>query len=165
MHRKTEQRSIRLILIGLAFVCLGCQPAPEKSEVDLASVRETLAREGSRFSQAYMDGDVETMVSIYTDDAVLFPGGSDVIRGEEAIRNYWNLPAGRTITLHKMTPVEVEISDSMASDYGYYEVSGINGENAWGPTRGKYLVVWRLGKDGNWRMKLDMWNSMPVENN
>ncbi len=149
------------MLIVLAFLCLGCQPAAQHTAVDEAAIREMLAQQGAKFSQAYMDGDVETLLSVYTEDAVIFPERSDALTGEEVLRNYWTVPAGRTITLHKMTPVEVEISDSMASDYGYYEVSGINGDNAWGPNRGKYVVVWHLEKDGIWRMKLDMWNSMP----
>ena len=127
---------LKLSPFVFVLLCLGCEsPAPA---IDEAAITASIAGQSQRFSQAYMDGDVETMVGLYTDDAVLFPGRSDVIRGTEAIRNYWTLPADRRITLHKMTPVEVEVSDSMASDYGYYEISGINGETAWGPTRGTY---------------------------
>ncbi len=32
---------------------------------------------------------------------------------------------------------------------------------AWGPFRGKYVVVWRR-EQGSWRMQLDIWNSGPA---
>ena len=47
-----------------------------------------------------------------------------------------------------------------AYDHGVYEISGERDGKAWGPVRGKYVIVWRREK-GTWRMELDMWNSGP----
>ncbi len=148
--------------LALCVFSLACQPATEQPEpVDEQAVIDTLASLARQFSQAYMDGDVATMMTIYTEDAVLFPNNAEYIRGEADVRGYWTLPEGRRITHHKLTPVEVEVSGAMASDFGHFEVSGENDGVAWGPVYGKYLVVWKLGNDGQWRMHLDMWNSRP----
>ncbi len=152
----------RLLLLALCIVSLACQPATEQPEtVDEQAVIDTLASLAQQFSQAYMEGDVQAMTALYTDDAVLFPGNSEYIRGKEAIARYWTLPEGRRITHHKLIPVEVEVSGAMASDFGHYEISGENDGAAWGPVNGKYVVVWKRGEDGRWRMHLDMWNSRP----
>ncbi len=153
------------VVMSVCLLSLSCQPVAEKvAQLDEDEVIQVLTARANAFSQAYMDGDATAMTAIYTEDAAIFPTNSNVIRGKEAIQQYWTLPAGRSITNHKLTPQEVVVSDSMASDYGVYEVSGINGETAWGPVGGKYVVVWKLGKDGIWRMYLDMWNSLPSTN-
>jgi ketosteroid isomerase-like protein len=120
-----------------------------------------LSQVSTQFSAAYVKGDIEKLVSLYTDDAVIFPGNSDLIRGKEAIKKYWTLPPNRTITHHKITAVEIKITGDFAYDYGYYEISGRNENEAWGPNYGKYLIVWKRGSDGVWKMHLDMWNSRP----
>ena len=151
-----------LLPLAVCFIGLACQPPAAPPEtVDEQAVIDTLASLARQFSQAYIDGDVPAMMALYTDDAVLFPGNSEYIRGTEAIQRYWALPEGRRITHHKLSPVELEVSGSMASDFGHYEISGENNGVAWGPTYGKYLIVWKRGEDGQWRMHLDMWNSRP----
>ena len=111
---------------------------------------------GRRFSAAYVAGDIETMVSIYTPDAVIFPGNSEAIRGHEAIRRYWTLGPGQRVTHHRSTPTEIRIDGNHAYDHGVYEISGVRD----GPSHGKYVIVWRRTPQG-WRMHLDMWNSRP----
>ena len=157
-----RRRRYPLLCLGLCLAGLACAPPADRVDaVDEQAVRDTLAVLAAQFSQAYMDGDVDAMMTLYTDDAVVFPGNSEYLQGQEALRRYWALPEGRRITHHKITPVEVEVSGDMASDFGHYEVSGVNGEQAWGPSHGKYLIVWKRGDDGRWRMHLDMWNSRP----
>lgn len=123
-----------------------------------------LSQLSAQFSVAYMQGDIEKLVSHYTDDAVIFPGNSDLIRGKEGIKKYWTLPPGRSVTHHKITAVEIKIIGEFAYDYGYYEASGRNGEEPWGPNYGKYLIVWKRDNAGAWKMHLDMWNSRPKPN-
>lgn len=157
-----SRRRAAIGLLGLLFVV--CGPAlrgDEGNAEDLAA----LAERARHFSTAYTSADVDAIVSIYTEDAVLAPGDSEFIVGREAIRAYWTRPKGNRITHHEITPVAVEVVGDTAYDYGHYELSGVNrnedGERAWGPNRGKYLVVWKRGADGVWRMAVDMWNTRP----
>ncbi|GAB5520621.1 MAG: hypothetical protein RhofKO_28720 [Rhodothermales bacterium] len=151
-----------LCSLVLPLILLGCQPPPPTAEpVDVEAELEAIAEQGRRFSQAYMDGDVEALMAIYTDDAVIFPERTEYMRGDDALRRYWTLSEGQRIIHHQLMPVEVEVEGDMASDFGYYEVRGERNGEAWGPTRGKYLVVWKKGTDGMWRMHLDMWNQAP----
>jgi ketosteroid isomerase-like protein len=135
-------------------------PSLQKLPTD-REVIDKLAQISEQFSAAYVQGNVEKLVSFYTEDAVIFPGNSDLIRGREAIQKYWTLPPGRTITHHKITSVEVKIMSDFAYDYGYYEVSGSTDGEVWGPAHGKYLIVWKRIEEGEWKMHLDMWNSRP----
>ena len=122
-----------------------------------------IVEQSRAFSAAYERGDLDAMMAIYSDHAVIMPGNAESIQGREALRAYWALDAGRRITHHEATPEAIRVEGDMASDYGVYDISGINGGESWGPFRGKYLIVWERHPDGEWRMQLDMWNARSPE--
>jgi len=113
-----------------------------------------------QFSAAYMRGDVEAITALYTRDAVIFPERSDAISGHDALKGYWKHEPGQKVTRHRLIPTQVTVDGKHAYDHGIYEIAGERNGEAWGPVRGKYLVVWRREPDG-WKMQLDMWNSDP----
>ena len=113
-----------------------------------------------QFSAAYVRGDAAAMAELYTSDAVIFPERSAAIKGRDAIRRYWTLPADRRITRHTITPAQISVDGRHAYDHGTFEIAGVRDGKAWGPSRGKYVVVWRR-EGGSWRIHLDMWNSGP----
>jgi ketosteroid isomerase-like protein len=123
---------------------------------DSAAISEA----GRRFSAAYIQRDVDGIMALYTTDAVIFPERSNAISGHDAIRKYWMGGSGNRVTRHQLTPTRVVVDGDHAYDYGTYEITGEREGKAWGPFRGKYLVVWRR-EPGGWKMQLDMWNSGP----
>ena len=149
---------VLLVTISLAACSVQTQVVRESDE---AAVRDTLAALAGRFSRAYEAGDAAAMAALYTDDAVLLPNRATEVVGREAIEAYWALPDGERITAHAITPLAIEVDGDVATDYGTYTVSGEANGEAWGPGLGNYLIVWRRGADGRWRMHLDMWNARP----
>ncbi len=143
--------------LGLLLAAAGIQAQETASD-------SSLIHEASRqFSAAYMRGDAAAMTGLYTSDATIFPERSVALSGHEAIRKYWTLPPGRRVTHHSATPTRIVVDGGHAFDYGVYEISGERDGKAWGPVRGKYVIVWRREK-GMWRMELDIWNSGPEQN-
>lgn len=62
------------------------------------------------------------------------------------------------VVLHHESRSEMlQIIDDTAHDYGYYggRVSRRGEESEF---QGKYVIVWEKGGDGQWRMKVDIWN-------
>jgi uncharacterized protein (TIGR02246 family) len=146
-----------------ALLCLflGVMIAQSRLEAQSAASDSAAIHDLARqFSAAYVRGDAAAMTRLYTPDAVIFPERSEAISGTEAIRRYWTLPAGRRITRHVITPAQIRVDGRHAYDHGTFEIAGTRDGKAWGPARGKYLVVWRREQDG-WRIHLDMWNSGP----
>lgn len=113
------------------------------------------------FSAAYVRGDADSMAALYTEDAAIFPEGTPAIVGRELIRRHWTLPSNRRVTRHVLMPDRIEFQGDIAHDYGRFEIAGETDGKPWGPSFGKYLVVWRRGADGRWRMQFDMWNRGP----
>ena len=118
-----------------------------------------LQRLARQFSAAFVRGDAAAMANLYTTDGVIFPEQSEWISGHEAIRRYFTPAPGRRITHHLLTPSRIVVDGQHAYDYGTYEIAGERDGTAWGPVRGKYVVVWRRQGD-SWRMQLDIWNSI-----
>ena len=121
---------------------------------------EAIQAAARQFSAALVRGDAEAITALYTHNAVIFPERSDAISGHDALRRYWTRKPGQKVTRHVLIPTRIEIDGQHAYDHGTYEIAGERNGNAWGPVRGKYLVVWRRDPDG-WKMQLDMWNSGP----
>lgn len=132
-------------------------PLRAQTPVSDSAAIHNLARQ---FSAAYVRGDAGAMTALYTSDAVIFPERSAAVTGTEAIRRYWTLEPGRRITRHVITPAHITVDGRHAYDHGIFEIAGVRDGNSWGPSRGKYLVVWRR-EGGSWRIHLDMWNSGP----
>jgi uncharacterized protein (TIGR02246 family) len=143
-----------LLLAGLLF-----SSATVSAQVSPADSLE-LHRLARQFSAAFMRGDAAAMADLYTPDGVIFPERSEWITGREAIQRYYTPAPGRRVTHHLLTPSRIVVDGQHAYDYGTYEIAGERDGVAWGPVRGKYVVVWRRqGK--SWRMALDIWNSLP----
>ncbi len=151
------------LCLSLAILFVGCQPNEgetphEQTEQEaLAAISEQAAR----FSAAYVNGDIEELVSIYTEDGMAAPGNRDFIVGHEPMLAYWTLPAGVKVLHHKTTAEKLVVDGDHAYDWGYYEGQTERDGQALPPFSGKYLIVWERGDDGVWRMAADMWNSLP----
>jgi len=141
--------------VAVTLVMTGTAHA-QASRSDIAAITEA----ARQFSAAYMRGDVDAITALYTLDAVIFPERSDAISGHDALKRYWKHEPGQKVTRHRLIPTQVTIDGKHAYDHGIYEIAGERNGKAWGPVRGKYLVVWRREPDG-WKMQLDMWNSGP----
>ena len=150
---------IRATVMGALLLALLAQAGSAYAQTARPETA-AIAEAGRQFSAAYMRGDTDAIMALYTTDAVIFPERSNAISGQEAIRRYWTRRPGSRVTRHQLTPTSVVLDGKHAYDHGTFEIAGERDGKAWGPFRGKYLVVWRHEPDG-WKMALDMWNSGP----
>jgi ketosteroid isomerase-like protein len=151
----------RLLLACLALTlgassALRAQGTPQVTPADSIAIAEA----ARAFSAAYVRGDPEAMTAAYTDDAVIFPDRVAAISSRQAIQKYWTLPDNRRITQHQILPDELVIHGDVAYDHGRFTISGSTDGVPWGPSWGKYVVVWQRSAAGTWQMKLDIWNRL-----
>ncbi len=151
-----NRKSILSIVFLLSASSLQAQEAMEVE-------RRAILQAGASFSAAYVRGDVNAMMECYSDSAVIMPPGRDMISHPDSIRKYWTLPPGHRVTRHESTPTEITIAGSTAYDYGYYEGAISREDSEAVVFRGKYVYVWVKGSDSRWRMKIDIWNSLPSD--
>ena len=61
---------------------------------------------------------------------------------------------------HKITPLEIRVTNDYAHAYGIFisEISNTDGERVL--SKGKYVNIWR--KEGkNWKVYIEIWNASP----
>jgi len=157
-----------LSFVGALALISGCTDNDVKTGKEMATKAPQyliatdiadIEQQARRFSQAYIDNDLDALVAIYAQDGVIGPPGSGFKSGTD-LRSFWERDSSIVVTKHKTIPVEIIVEGNLAYDWGRYEgAAGPVGSPA--AFSGKYLIVWRRGEDGIWRMVQDMWNPGP----
>ena len=151
--------SLRVLTICVLLAAAGC--APTDAPPDTSDDEAAILAQSARLSEAYVEGDIDALVALYTEDGVAVPGNRDFVRGHDALRTLWALPEGRTILRHTARPTDFRVDGDHAYDWGYFEGQAAQDGAPLDPFRGAYVIVWERGEDGVWRIAADMWNSLP----
>ena len=101
-------------------------------------------------------------MSYYADDAVEVPNGAPLIIGKVEIAKGMGFLDNKDNRL-EWTPVGADISASgdLGYTYGNYEFHSKDKEGNPQVQYGKYTSIWKLQKDGNRKVVLDMGNASP----
>lgn len=146
------------LLVLLLLLTPGiAEPNAEGGGETTDEARSAILAASAAFSRAYVEGDMETLAALYTEDAVLLPPGR-VVRGREAIARYFAPRPGRRNLSHSMRPDDLRIHGDTAVDSGTWTNVWQTGDGEPRRAEERYLVVWRRGDDGRWRIEYDMWH-------
>jgi len=144
----------------LVFALVSCQPA-----VDLESDRAALLETDQQWVATTAEGnDIERIVSFWSDDAKVYPPGSPVVAGKQAIREF--VAGSMRIPDFSVGWEPVEVVVAPGGDMGYttgrnhFTTPDANGNLV--TTYGRYVTVWRKLTDGSWKCVIDIWNSEPT---
>jgi ketosteroid isomerase-like protein len=142
--------SLLLILIGsnLAFGQVLKGPASD-TKVILKNIQQ--------FSEFVMHQQPDKIALAYTENAKIFPMGTEIIAGRTAIQDYWTPKGSNKTIYHKIIPVEIEVIGDTAYDYGRYEGKTLRGDGSESTWKGKYVIVWKK-VNNQWLIELDCWN-------
>jgi len=144
---------------ALALAACAQQPAPAPSAppdtraADEATLR-ALIKDWSAAAQAK---DAAKFVSLYADDAVVMMAGAPDIEGLAAIRE--GIPAMMQDPAFALSfeadRVEVARSGDLAFETGSYSMTMTGPDKKPASEKGHYVVVWRKGADGAWKVVVD----------
>ena len=142
----------------LALLALNCQqqqPAADTRAADEEAIRGV----NPTWFKAYNAGDVNSIVALYVEDAVLNPPGAPPARGHSAIREYLTKDVAAStaggITLNGDPTTDVGVSGDLGWEWGTFTVKDKSGSTI---DTGKYLTVYGK-KDGKWLIIRDIWNT------
>ena len=147
-----------LVTMSLCAVIAYAQHASRTG--DTTADEAALRAADDSFERAYHSGDLDTVVALYAEDALLMPDGAPAVRGREAIREYYRsaIAADRKAGMSNpgvLSDRAVGVSGEMGWSSGESTVVGPGGAIAW---RGKFLSISRK-VDGRWLYVRDTWNS------
>lgn len=120
-----------------------------------SDIRSEIRRMNDLFEKIYAQGDAAGMATLYTENGMLLPPGTDVVRGHDGIKTFWQAVMNMGIKQAKLVTVEVDQLGDAAIEQGQYLLSGADGQTM---DQGKYIVVWKIS-NGQWKLHQDIWNT------
>ena len=148
---------LSIVATLLVLAISGCAPQVDV-EADKAAIRDLMDVQWLNAAQAK---DVDTVLSVFADDASSFPPNASIVTGKEAIRarqsEVYSEP--RVAISWQTTKVEVSRSGDLAYSHGTYEETVNDPEGNPVTDKGKWVTVWEKQPDGTWKVVVDIWNS------
>ena len=150
------------LVVGLtgALTAMSSARPVVASEVDPDSDAKALTKIDQDWSKAAGAKDLEKVVALYAEDAIVYPPNEPIAVGQAAVKKIWAgfvADAGFSIS---WKPLHVEVSKSGELGYttGTYQdtYTGPDGKKV--EEKGKYVCIWKKGKDG-WKAIHDTWNT------
>jgi uncharacterized protein (TIGR02246 family) len=150
-------RTLRYLVLGALVVISACAPAAQPA-VDSGAEEAAIKATTPALFEAYNAGDVDKVVALYADDAVLMSPNAPVATGRDAIRTFYsNETAGAKAAGVKLVPGAA--AAGVVGDLGWasssYTVTGPTGAAV---DSGAYLTVSRK-VNGKWLLIRSSYNS------
>jgi ketosteroid isomerase-like protein len=148
------------IAMGIALAAMGfiaiASSASAPTATDTGADERALRAADQTFMRAYWKGDLETVVALYAEDAVVMPADAPEAKGRAAIRKYYiadiaGLKLGEANVILESTQ---GVSGNLGWSSGSTRYTAANGETS----IGKFLSVSRK-VNGKWLYIRDTWNS------
>lgn len=122
-----------------------------------SNARQAIQAAVGRYVDASNQGDVETLTSLYAEDAVLLPPDHAPIEGRKAIEKFWQQGTDQGL---RVTTLRLEVAGDVGYLIGRYNLPATAKEQA---DSGKYVMCLKRQRDGTWKLTADIWNSSSNE--
>jgi ketosteroid isomerase-like protein len=143
-------RRVSIVLIALVAVSAMAQQQSE--------VVSVLQKNADQFAAAASHGNVDGMVALYDDHAILMPPNAPAMKGKEAIRQFWTGFTTMGAIDAKLTTDDIITSGELAAEMGHFDLTITPKSGTPIKDNGKYLVLWR-NVGGQWKIVRDIFNS------
>jgi uncharacterized protein (TIGR02246 family) len=153
--------SLALIFIFAATICAQSS-LPAKDVEAVKSIQET-------YRAAWLKNDEKTVLSLFTDDATLYPNGNKPVKGKTEITKFWFAPSDTVTTINSF---EIKIED-LAGNGNFAVLTGSN-ELQWTSekrdkselkrfvSKGYFITVYTK-RGAQWKILSQFWNAKTEE--
>jgi uncharacterized protein (TIGR02246 family) len=147
-------RSVAFILVA-SLVAFASPASADDAEAAIEAANAKMVAD-------YAAGDAKAIAAAYAEDGVMLPPDATRVAGREAIEKPWKSWIDDGLKNLTLKSTEVESQGDLAYEIGEFtlQVPGKDGSMTIAP--GNYVVVWKKGADGAWRLKVDTWNDAPA---
>jgi uncharacterized protein (TIGR02246 family) len=144
-----------MFVLGTLLSQLSCS-GPET--FDTGQIRKSIEEVNAKYSEAIQEGNLAGVVAGYTDDATMVPPNGELIKGKQAIEEYYRTLFQMGMKEVVLTTIEVEGSGGTVYEIGKTKVRiRPEGQEAIQDSS-KYLVIWKRQADGTWKVHVDIWS-------
>ena len=147
------------ILIAAVASLSACSAMEMEAEPDAAA---GIAASSAVFEAAFNAGDAGGVAALYTADAVILPPGAARVDGRDAVKALWQSYVDANLSEFDLTTVTLDVQGDTATEMGRFSLAAPDGKGGSVTVGGSYIVLWKLGADGVWRLHWDIWNDDPA---
>jgi ketosteroid isomerase-like protein len=167
MSRKSGRKNMKsflpILVVSLLVATIAVPVLRSPVSAAPKATVETLKQLEGEFMKAAANKGFKGYMSYYADDSVEVPNGAPLISGKVNIAQgmgFLDDPNNRL----EWTPIGGDISASgdLGYTYGNYEFHSKDKDGKAHVEYGKYTSIWKLQKDGSWKVVLDMGNASPA---
>lgn len=163
MPAMTQARRRVAFLLSCFLVCIGFVSCASKKDASAADI-EAINKLHQREMEASKKWDIDTLVSLWSDDIVMLPAGEPALIGKDAnrasIMRLRDESGDVQLADYILSFNEIKVAGEWAFEWGTYSGS-ISPDGAGEPLRatGKVIRVLKKSADGSWRIARAMYNS------
>ena len=144
------------LTIGMLFASSVAILAHATEEDDAEAIRQT----NNFYAEMLVVGDVDILMTLYDDSAILFPPNESPLHGKAAIRASWEAYFADWDTIEARSVIdEIMVFGDWAYGHGHYRGrSRSTADERVVIEALKYSGMWRRKSDGSWVIARDMFN-------
>lgn len=128
---------------------------------DVGKIKAKIEEQNKIYTNAMIDNDTETMLSMYAVDVISMPSYQPTVKGIDKVRELSEMQAksGWKTTQFELNLTDVIVAGDLAIEIGNYDMKMSGpGVPEWADN-GKYITIWELQKDGSLKIKVETWNT------
>ena len=146
-------------IIFTTIVLIAC----DSDGFNISDARKAILEQNIKRITALKEGNIDTLVELYSDDATLLPPNDSIMRGKETIGMYYLLaPRSGKILDASLASTEITGNETVLYEIGEYNFTIKTFESdATHTDIYKYLTVWKYQNDGSWKIYAECWNAEP----
>jgi len=119
--------------------------------------RAEIEQVNALFSEAIARGDAQAIAKLYTEDAILLPERGELVKGRQAIGEFWKAAMDDGVKSVTVTTLDVGGSGDLAHEVGTVLLTLQAEGRPPATASAKFVVVWKRDADG-WKIHRDIWN-------
>jgi ketosteroid isomerase-like protein len=135
-------------------------PACREHSLSKTEMRSILHERNEKLGEYFKAGDIEKLVTMYSDSAKLCPNGADIYIGRESIRKFWTAASEGSKLLEMNTEtLTVDGNADLIYETGKTTTKTLYQDSVYVSTV-KFANVWKKQADGSYLLDVDIWNSL-----
>lgn len=153
---KANLTKVMLLLLSIIFL------SSAVFAQDMEELRKKVDAINATLTKAMLENDMDTPVSLYTNECWSLPSYSPMLKGKAAIKKAAkeNAQNPMKMTDFKLQTVDIFTEGDLVVEIGEYELEfEMPGMPAPMTDKGKYLTIFEMQEDGSLLMKAETWNT------